>query len=66
MAEITVTQLNLNHTKLAQDDVARKIAIMNVKTPIQPYIFCMQENHYHAGCTALQIRPEQQYIVQSK
>ena len=43
MTEIKITQLNLNHAKLAQDNINGKIAKLNIKDPPILYIFCIQE-----------------------
>ena len=52
MTEITVVQLNLNHTKLAQDDISRKIAKINAKQPTELFIFCIQEPYIFKGSHA--------------
>ena len=47
MEPIEFIQVNLNHTKLAQDNIAREIAIANKKS--SNFIFCIQEPYVHGG-----------------
>ena len=73
MSEIKVLQLNLNHAKLAQDEISRKISKINIKIPTELFIFCiqepyifnknMQENHRHAKSFATMKSLELQSIV---
>ena len=49
MTEIKIHQVNLNHTKLAQDNICGQIAKLNIKTPPILYIFCIQEPYIFHG-----------------
>ena len=43
LTDINLLQLNLNRTKLAQDDISRRIGKINIKNPVELFIFCIQE-----------------------
>ena len=47
MAAISCLQINLNHSKLAQDCVANKIQALNNKQA--EFIFCVQEPYVYGG-----------------
>lgn len=47
MMSIQVAQINLNHTKLAQEEISRKIQAHNKKDPVELFIYCIQEPYVH-------------------
>ena len=49
MTEIKIHQINLNHTKLAQDNISGQIAKLNIRNPPTLFIFCIQEPYIFHG-----------------
>ena len=73
VAAISCLQINLNHSKLAQDCIANKIRGLNCKQ--SEFIICVQEPYIYMGQsmlgnlnrvipTVMKIVPEQRFTLQ--